>query len=344
MNVLRKPQGCRAVWGSSHSQGWISAADRRDTAQSASWGFSGPKLQGRPPGCRDGWKLLHSEGASMLVVLTTPYASALSSFQCLLSCFCPHRWRWQSLYIILSVWVRSVSWFHWKKKKKECAKWLCSPYCFVMISRRIGEKCWLTKLCLHWCLEAFKFQTYGFLFVVLLEYLVLILLLHGQRTGSVWYRCNDFGWEFLCLSGSSVSLKRRMHFLIGGCRVQYTLRSWRLFIVLFIDFPSFNYFFLLILSFVDGSGGSVAKLCPTLGTPWTVACQAPLYMGFPRQEYWSGLPFSSLEDVPNPGIEPGSPELQVDSLPTEPPGKSISCVKRVVLHSPPWLQIWLFSL
>ena len=66
-----------------------------------------------------------------------------------------------------------------------------------------------------------------------------------------------------------------------------------------------------------------------------IACQAPLYMGFPRQEYWSGLPFSSLEDVPDPGIEPGSPELQVDSLPTEPPGKSISCVKRVVLHSPP---------
>ena len=253
---------------------------------SASWGFSGPKLREPSPGCRDGWKLLHSEGVSMLVVLTTPYASVLSSFQFLLSCFCPHRWRWQSLYIICSAWVRSVSWFHWEKKKKmECAKWLFSPYCFVMISRRIGEKCWLTKLCLHWCSEAFKFQTYGSLFVVLLEYLVLILLLHGQRTGSVWYRCNDFGWEFLCLLGSTVSLKRKMHFLIGGCRVQYTLMSWSLFIVLFIDFPSFNYFFLLILSFVDGSGGSVAKLCPTLGTPWTVACQAPLYMGFPRQEY-----------------------------------------------------------
>ena len=122
MNVLRKPQGCRAVWGSSHSQGWISAADGTDTAQSASWGFSGPKLRGPPPGCRDGWKLLHSEGASMLVVLTTPYASALSSFQCLLSCFCPHRWRWQSLYIICSVWVRSVSWFHWKKKKNGVCK------------------------------------------------------------------------------------------------------------------------------------------------------------------------------------------------------------------------------
>jgi len=40
-------------------------------------------------------------------------------------------------------------------------------------------------------------------------------------------------------------------------------------------------------------GGLVAKLCPTCVTPWTVACQAPLSMGFPRQEYWSGLPFPS---------------------------------------------------
>ena len=44
-------------------------------------------------------------------------------------------------------------------------------------------------------------------------------------------------------------------------------------------------------------------------TPWTVACQAPPSMGFSRQEYWSGLPFPSPEDLPNPGIEPGSPAL-----------------------------------
>ena len=48
-------------------------------------------------------------------------------------------------------------------------------------------------------------------------------------------------------------------------------------------------------------------------TPWTVALQAPLSMGFSRQEYWSGLPFPSSGDLPDPGIEPGSPELQVDS-------------------------------
>ena len=50
-------------------------------------------------------------------------------------------------------------------------------------------------------------------------------------------------------------------------------------------------------------------------TPWTVACQAPLSMGFSRQEYWSGLPFPSPGDLPDLGIEPVSPELQADSLP-----------------------------
>ena len=53
-------------------------------------------------------------------------------------------------------------------------------------------------------------------------------------------------------------------------------------------------------------------------TPWTVPCQAPLSKEFPRQEYWSGLPFASPEDLPNPRIEPGSPALQMVSLPSEP--------------------------
>ena len=56
-------------------------------------------------------------------------------------------------------------------------------------------------------------------------------------------------------------------------------------------------------------------------TPWTAALQAPLSMGFSRQEYWSGLPCPPLGDLPSPGIVPRSPALQVDSLPTEPPGK-----------------------
>ena len=54
-------------------------------------------------------------------------------------------------------------------------------------------------------------------------------------------------------------------------------------------------------------------------TPWTVAHQAPPSMGFSRQEYWSGLPFPSPGDFPNPGIEPRSPALQADALTSEPP-------------------------
>ena len=68
-------------------------------------------------------------------------------------------------------------------------------------------------------------------------------------------------------------------------------------------------------------GGLVAKVCPTLVTPWTIACRAPLSMEFSRQEYWSGLPFPSPGYFSDPGIEPGSPALQAVSLPIEPRGK-----------------------
>ena len=60
-------------------------------------------------------------------------------------------------------------------------------------------------------------------------------------------------------------------------------------------------------------------------TPWAATCQAPLSIGFSRQEYWSGLPFPPPGDHPDSGIEPEfpvSPALQADSLPTEPSGKS----------------------
>ena len=58
-------------------------------------------------------------------------------------------------------------------------------------------------------------------------------------------------------------------------------------------------------------------------TPWTVTYQAPLSIRFPKQEYWSGLPFPSPRDLPDSGIEPRSPALQADALPTEPPGKAL---------------------
>ena len=60
-------------------------------------------------------------------------------------------------------------------------------------------------------------------------------------------------------------------------------------------------------------------------TPWTVAHQAPLSMGFSRQEYWSELPFPSLGDLPDPGMEPRSPALQASSLSSELPGKPPIC-------------------
>ena len=56
-------------------------------------------------------------------------------------------------------------------------------------------------------------------------------------------------------------------------------------------------------------------------TPWTVAYQAPPSTEFSRQEYWSGLPFPSPGDLPDPGIKPRYPAFQVDALPSEPPGK-----------------------
>ena len=56
-------------------------------------------------------------------------------------------------------------------------------------------------------------------------------------------------------------------------------------------------------------------------TPWTSDLEEPLYMGFPCQQYWSGLPFPSLEDLPNPGIEPVSPTLVGGFFTTEPPRK-----------------------
>ena len=63
----------------------------------------------------------------------------------------------------------------------------------------------------------------------------------------------------------------------------------------------------------------VTQSCPALCNPWTEACQTPLSMEFSRQEYWSGQPFPSPGDLPDPQ-EPGSPALQADSLLSEPPG------------------------
>ena len=60
--------------------------------------------------------------------------------------------------------------------------------------------------------------------------------------------------------------------------------------------------------------------------------QAPLFMGFSRQEYWSGLPFPSPGDLPDPGMEPGSPALQADSLPAEFRGKPITSYRKTQMN------------
>ena len=92
-----------------------------------------------------------------------------------------------------------------------------------------------------------------------------------------------------------------------------------------------------------GSGGGLGtESSPTLAAPWTVACRAPLSMGFSRQEYWSGLPFPSPGGLPNPGIEPMSPALQADCLPTEPPRKPQMLIINFQDKSPSSVNIiWL---
>ena len=82
-----------------------------------------------------------------------------------------------------------------------------------------------------------------------------------------------------------------------------------------------DFFTTLSKHLVWTSGGLVTKSCPVLAAPWTVAHQTSLSMEFPRQEYWSGLPFPPLGDLPIPGIECRSTALQLDSLPTGLPGK-----------------------
>ena len=85
-----------------------------------------------------------------------------------------------------------------------------------------------------------------------------------------------------------------------------------------LELPSFEFNNLLCYQLFWDISCLSYKIGIVIATPWTVAYQAPPSMGFSRQEYGSGLPFSSPEDLPDPGIEPRSPTLQADSLPSEP--------------------------
>ena len=84
-------------------------------------------------------------------------------------------------------------------------------------------------------------------------------------------------------------------------------------------------------------------------TPWSIAHQAPLSMGFSRPEYWSGLPFPSPGDLPNQGTEPISPTLQADAFTSEPPGNLLqyswaSLVAALVKNPPAMQETWVQSL
>ena len=79
--------------------------------------------------------------------------------------------------------------------------------------------------------------------------------------------------------------------------------------------------------------------------PWTLACQAPLYMGFPRQEYWSGLPFPTPEDFPKQGNKPKSPELACGFFTAEIPGKPSPWfggmeIHYIAMNFKPLMQRW----
>ena len=81
-------------------------------------------------------------------------------------------------------------------------------------------------------------------------------------------------------------------------------------------------FLLRLLETVIDTASSLSHI-QLFATPWTVAHQAPPSMEFSRQAYWTGLPFPSPGDLPNLGIEPGSPTLWADALLSEPPGNSL---------------------
>ena len=80
-----------------------------------------------------------------------------------------------------------------------------------------------------------------------------------------------------------------------------------------------------------------------LVTPWTVARQAPLSMEFSRQEHWSGLSFPTPRDLPDPGIKPMSPALQVNSSLSETPGKYCLLLSRQSLELPPLFHLPVYS-
>ena len=171
-----------------------------------------------------------------------------------------------------------------------------------------------------------------------------------QNTG-FRVRPTDRGWTL----GSATGLG--MYILISGptCKMEMTIRASFFLAQYLADVTHGNYFcywppgelsdhgflycwtaiyifacMLMSTSTFFSGGGLVAKSCPTLVIPWTVACQAPLSMGFSRQEYWSGLPFPSPEDLSDPEIKPRSERDSVQF-------SSVQLLSRVWPFATPWI-------
>ena len=89
---------------------------------------------------------------------------------------------------------------------------------------------------------------------------------------------------------------------------------------------------------------SCSVMSDSYATPWTIVCQAPIFMGFPRQVYWSGRPFPSPGDLPDPGMEPMSPALAGRFFTTEPRGKPKYEVTHMYFCTYPLSVWWSFLL
>ena len=131
---------------------------------------------------------------------------------------------------------------------------------------------------------------------------------------SVWDECScSAAWAFFGIA-FGIGMKIDLFHFCGHCWVFQIFWHVECSTLIASSFRILNSpAFWLLLLFSQVMSNSV--------TPWTAARQAPLSMGFSRQEYWSGLPCPSPGDLPNPGIKPRSHALQADSLPSEPPGK-----------------------
>ena len=128
--------------------------------------------------------------------------------------------------------------------------------------------------------------------------------------GTLWYLWVSF--VAFPISSSSQGNSRKL-----GSSDMWLLNKWDVNDSYSYSVPNFESSRISVLKISYFGDGLVTKSCPALVTPWTVARQAPLSVGFSRQEYWSGLPFSSPGDLPNRGIKPTSPASVGGFLPLQ---------------------------